>query len=754
VADLIDDHGFSATKAAERIPLGIGEVTRIAGSTNLQPRQVATLVNGCQRFAAESTRLGVPVLVHEEATAGFCARGATTFPQALGLAATFDPGLVERVAGAVRDEMLAVGTRQALAPVLDVARDPRWGRVEESYGEDPVLVGTLGSAYVRGLHGQNLSGGILATGKHFVGHAMSEGGRNHGPVQLGFRELREVYAEPFAAAIREAGLAAVMNAYSSVDGLPCAGSRHILTNLLREELGFEGMVVADYFSVALLISHHRTATDKREAAVQALTAGLDLELPATDCFGAPLLEAITAGQIPMEIVDRAVARVLATKFRLGLFEAPFVDVDRAAAVFDSEQHRSLARQAAAEAIVLLTNDGVLPLEAAPAIIAVIGPGADDPRLLQGDYHYPAHQENGYEPVVLDSFPAELALPLTPTGLRPGPFYTPHVTPLAGILAHAPRGAEVLYERGCEVDGGDRSGFPAATEVARRAGVAIVVVGGRSGLAPSSTVGEGRDAVELSLTGVQEDLVHAISETGTPMIVVVLSGRVHTLSGVAAVANALLVAAPLGEEGGAALADVIFGARDASGRLPVTLPRHVGQLPIYAGARAGGDTAMFYGRYIDSPIDPLFFFGHGLSYTTFAFDRLRVSATSTEEPITLEVDVRNVGDRDGVEVVQCYVRDEAASVARPKHHLLGFARVELRVGAAVRITFEVHPSRLAFFNEDLHFVVEPGGFTFWVGRSANDLTLSEHVELKGHLVEFTQRQIVSTKVSAKETTVTS
>src|SRR5437016_10853276 len=383
---------FDPNDVVEKMPHGIGQVTRIGASTGLHPQESATLMNAIQHVAVERTRLGIPVIVHEESTGGFCHRDATVFPQGIGLAASWDPALVRQVAEVIRTQMMAVGARHALAPVLDIARDPRWGRVEETYGEDPVLTGTIGSAYVQGLQSDDLHGGVAATGKHFLGYSMSEGGRNWGPVQLGPRELREVYAEPFAAVIRNAGLATIMNSYASVDGLPCAGSPAILTELLREELGFAGVVVADYSSVLQLMTYHHVAGTPGEAARLALLAGLDMELPAADCYGAPLKAEVEAGWVPLEVVDTAVRRVLRLKFQLGLFENPYVDAEAANAAFQTPEQRALARQAVAESTILLTNDGVLPLAPTVKCIAVIGPGADDERLLQGDYHYPAHLE--------------------------------------------------------------------------------------------------------------------------------------------------------------------------------------------------------------------------------------------------------------------------------------------------------------------------------------------------------------------------
>ena len=735
---------FDPDTVVEKMPHGIGQVTRIGASTGLHPQESATFMNAIQHVAVERTRLGIPVIVHEESTGGFCHRDATVFPQGIGLAATWNPALVKQVAEVIRAQMVAVGARHALAPVLDIARDPRWGRVEETYGEDPVLTGTIGTAYVQGLQSDDLRHGVAATAKHFLGYSMSEGGRNWGPVQMGPRELREVYAEPFAAVIRSAGLATIMNSYASVDGLPCAGSPAILTGLLRDELGFAGVVVADYASVLMLMEYHRVAATRGEAARLALLAGLDMELPVADCYGAPLTAEVEAGRVPLEVIDTAVRRVLLLKFQLGLFEHPYVEAEAANAAFQTPEQRALARRAVAESTILLTNDGVLPLAPTAKRVAVIGPGADDQRLLQGDYHYPAHQEVVYAaPQHIEV--TGLLVPRAAGSYAPGPYFTPHVTPLAGLRAALGNGVEVRYAKGCEVLGDDRSGFAEAAQVARDADVAVVVVAGRSGLLRSSTVGEGNDATNLDLTGVQEELVKTLAETGAPLVVVVLSGRIHTLASIARRANALLQVFPPGEEGGSGLADVLTGKTNPSGRLPVSLPGSVGQVPNHVGLRAGGDHPMFYGDYIDAPASPLFAFGHGLSYTTFAYSDLAVQAKSTTEPIEVSIEVHNSGERAGDEVVQLYCHDEVASVARPNRILLGFTRLSLIPGQARRVTFTVHPSRLAFYDPAMRFVTEPGAFTFCIGASSVDIRAEKTIVLDGQVAEYRQREIVATKV---------
>lgn len=732
ITSLVDEAGFSPDAARQVMGHGIGHVTRIGASTGLLPAESAALMNEIQRFAVEETRLGIPVLVHEESTGGYCARGATVFPQAIDLASTWDETLVAEVADVIRQQLVAVGARQALAPVLDIARDPRWGRVEETYGEDPYLAGRIGTAYVRAIQG-DLHDGVAATAKHFLGYAMSEGGMNHAPVQLGPRELREVYAEPFAAAIRDADLQSVMNSYASVDGIPCAGDPSILTDLLRGELGFDGVVVADYFAVMLLNTHHHVAADNGAAAALALSAGLDIELPSTDCYGEPLKALVLDGTVPMEVVDRAVGRALRTKVRLGLFDDPYVDAAAAAAVFETSAQRALARRAAAASVVLLTNDGILPLAPDVASIAVIGPAADDVRLLQGDDHYPAHAEITYE---------NAASPLLPGvrggALQAGAYFTAHVTPLEAL--RAAYGDRITYEQGCTVTGTDTAGISAAVEAARAAAVAIVFVGGESGLQPHSTVGEARDATSLALTGVQQQLVDAAVETGTPTVALLVSGRVHAVPEIAEKASALVQAWAPGEEGGNGIVDVLTGAVDPSGRLPVSMPRNVGQVPVYASPRAGGGRSMFHGDYTDSPTTPLFPFGHGLSYATFERGGLTVEgAGTTSEPVVLAIETRNTSDRAGVDVVQLVVRDDVASVARHQFFLRGFAPVPLEPGEGRSVRFTVDPSRLAFYDPTMRFVVEPGSFTFRVGDDEAAVTLG------GEVVELRQRDVVATAV---------
>lgn len=750
---LVQDETFNPDHAAEMLADGIGQVTRIGASTGLLANESAKLGNDIQQVLVERTRLGIPAVIHEEGVGGFLHRGATTFPQGLGLAATWDMDLMAEVAEVIRTQMTAVGARHSLSPVLDVARDPRWGRVEETYGESPELCARMGVAYVKGLQTDDLANGVVCTGKHFLGYGYSLGGRNQAPVHLGGRELREVYAEPFAAAIREAGLASVMNSYSSIDGVPVAASRAMLTDLLRGELGFAGTVVADYFAVMQLHFNHMTAADPAESAIQALSAGLDIELPALDCYK-HLPAAVRESRIDESIIDESCARVLAQKIQLGLFEDPYVDADAALAVFDTPDQRELARRAAAEGVILLKNNGVLPLNPSISKLAIIGPHADDHRLLQGDYHYPAHLEIIYQNRSAEMLEAMEALGIEPGTdqlpeaggtFSPGPHFTPHVTPLDGLRAALPH-TKIIHAVGCADAGDDASGIEEAVTAAASADVAIVCVGARSGLTADATVGEARDATDLGLPGVQSQLVTRIAATGTPMVVVVISGRAHTLEAESAAASALIWSILPGEEGGSAIAQVLTGEVNPSGRLPVTLPLHVGQVPIHHDMRRRGDRSEFYGSYVDRDTDALYWFGHGMSYTTFEYGGLSVEAGSTTEVIAVSVPVTNTGPRDGDEVVQLYATDEVASVARPIRELIGFARVAIPAGETRTVTFTIHPSRLAFYGLDMDLITEPGSFTFRIGSSSFDPDMQEiPVELVGDIAPYDRRSITATTV---------
>ncbi|HEX5695347.1 MAG TPA: glycoside hydrolase family 3 protein, partial [Acidimicrobiia bacterium] len=518
VFQLLEGKSLSPVKAADLLRNGLGHITRISGSSHLDAEEAARVANAIQRHLVEETRLGIPVIVHEEICSGLMAPGATVFPQAIGIASTWDPELARAIADVVRERMRAIGAHQGLSPVLDVSRDPRWGRTEETFGEDPHLVAVMGMSFVRGLQGDDPATGVIATPKHFVGYGASEGGLNWAPAHIPARELQEVYLHPFEAAVRAGGARSLMNGYHELDGVPCGADRDLLTGLLREEWGFEGCVVSDYFSVRQLFDYHRLAESATEAAALALTAGIDVELPGTDCYGQPLIDGVASGLVSTETVDVAVRRVLAAKFELGLFERPFVEPGSGSPRVDTLAHLDLARTVAAKSLVLLRNDGVLPVRAEIGSIAVIGPNADDGRNLFGDYTYPAHIESLIEMKDRENV---FSVPF-PDGLSPEAAETNVTTVLEALTERL--GPKVRYARGCDVNGTSTQGFAEAVSLAAGSDLAIMVMGDKAGLTEDCTSGEGRDRLNLDLPGVQEDLVRAVVATGTPVVLVLVTGR--------------------------------------------------------------------------------------------------------------------------------------------------------------------------------------------------------------------------------------
>lgn len=729
-------------KAASILKPGIGQITRVGGASNLPPREAAELANRIQRYLVEETRLGIPAMVHEECCSGYMARGATSFPQAIGLAATWEPELATRMAEVIRAQVRAAGGHQGLAPVLDIAQDPRWGRVEETFGEDPYLTASLGAAYVRALQGTDWSQRVIATLKHFAGHGVPEGGRNWNPVHISIRELREVFLKPFEAVIKTAGALSLMNAYHEIDGIPCAASSHLLTDILREEWGFRGIVVADYFSIDQLHRVHRVADSKLEAAAQAFEAGIDVDLPSTNYYGAPLREALEQGRIGMELVDRSVKRILEMKLRLGLFENPYVDVDQVAGAFDTPEQRALSREIATKSVVLLKNeDNLLPLSKTLGSIAVIGPNANSARNLLGDYAFPSHIESLLETrednVLNMAVPDPSLLASSDLGVN--------VRPILEVLRERVGSATTIhYAEGCDINSVSRAGFAAAVEAAGQSEVAVLFLGDKSGLTESCTSGETRDRVELGLPGVQQELLEAVAATGTPVVVVLNTGRPLAVPWMAEHIPAILEMWQPGEEGAEAIVDILFGDANPSGKLPMTFPRHVGQIPTYSYHKSSGGRAQWKGSYVSFSDEPLYCFGYGLSYTCFELRNLRLDRREIQasESITLQVDVTNTGARSGAEVVQVYVRDEVASVTRPIKELVGFKRVELAPGQTKTITFTLYAKQLGLYNRSMRYVVEPGTFQLMVGTSSANLPLTASINLTGEVFEVTDKVFFS------------
>ncbi|QYN40921.1 glycoside hydrolase family 3 C-terminal domain-containing protein [Pseudonocardia sp. DSM 110487] len=709
-----DEVGFQAFAAH-----GLGQLTRPFGTAPVDPVDGARALAGKQRWLVEHTRLGIPALVHEECLTGLAAWKATTFPAPLSWGASFDPALVEEMGAAIGASMRSLGVHQGLAPVLDVVRDARWGRVEECISEDPYVVGTIATAYVRGVQ----STGVVATLKHFVGYSASRAGRNLAPVHAGPREVADVLLPPFEMAVLDGGVDSVMNSYAEIDGLPVAADAALLTGVLRDRWGFTGTVVADYFSVAFLHTLHKVAADLGDAAAQALAAGIDVELPTGNAYLEPLAERVRSGALPESVVERALERVLRQKARLGLLDRRPEDyADVGAIDLDPPEHRALAARLAEESVVLLSNDGTLPL-AAPARVAVVGPNAHDTAALFGCYSFLNHVLSLHE------------------GVEPG---LEIASVLDALRAELPAAA-ITHAMGADVDTDDTSGFAEAIAAAREAELCVAVVGDRAGLFGRGTSGEGCDADSLDLPGVQRRLVEALLETGTPVVLVLLTGRPYTLDWALERCAAVVQAFFPGQEGAAAVAGVLSGRINPSGRLPVSMPRSVGAQPYsYLHPPLGGASSV--SNLDTAPVRP---FGHGLSYTTFTHTDLRLAGprVPTDGAIVASCRVTNTGDHAGADVVQLYATDVVASVTRPVVQLLGYARVHLEPGQSADVELDVPTHRLAFTDRRNVRVVEPGTVRLFVGRSCVDPVLTADVELTGpvHEVSVADRRVVRVQV---------
>lgn len=682
--------------------------TGVTLAAGLSPREGAEAVNALQKAAVENSRWGIPLLFGEECSHGHMAIGATVFPVPLAVGSTWNPELCRRMCRAAAAETRSQGGAAVYSPVLDVVRDPRWGRTEETFGEDPYLAGEMAAAAVEGFQGESLAsaGSVMATLKHWAGYGSSEGGRNGAPVHMGLRELHEVDLYPFKKAV-EAGARSVMTAYHEIDGVPCTSNRYLNHEVLREQWGFDGMVITDCGAIQMLADGHNTAADGAEAAAAALRSGVDMEMSGT-MFRSHLAEALERGLVSEADLDRAAGRVLAMKFRLGLFERPYADPELAERVIGCGGHVRLARDIAAEGLVLLKNrNGTLPLDPEAGKVAVIGPNAHAPYHQLGDYTSP--QEPGKVVTVLEGVKRRI-----------GP-------------------ERVLYAPGCRIRGESREGFAYALECASRADVIVLVVGGSSARdfgegtvdlvtgaslvsgqsASEMDCGEGIDRATLNLAGVQLELAQALGRLGKPLVVVYISGRPVVEPWIEEHADAILEAWYPGQEGGNAIADVLFGDVTPSGRLTLSIPKLVGQLPVYYHAKRTRGK-----RYLETDLAPLYPFGFGLSYTAFRYSGLEVEppAIGPGETARVRVRVTNTGAREGAEVVQLYLTDLVSSVTRPEKLLKGFHKLRLQPGESRTVDFTLVREHLELIGPDLRPVVEGGEFRITVGpHSAEGLT---------------------------------
>ena len=711
-------HEFSAELPAleDLLQDGLGQLTRVFGTRPVPPAAGLAALAGLQQRIMAASRFAIPAMAHEECLTGFAAWRATIFPAPPAWGAAFDPGLVRAMAAAIGTSMAASGIHQGLAPVLDVVRDPRWGRTEEAIGEDPYLVGTIGTAYVQGLQ----SAGVDATLKHFAGYSASRGGRNMAPVSMGRREFADVILPPFEMAIRLGGARSVMPSYTDVDGVPATADCDLLGRLLRTELGFDGLIVSDYYAVSFLELQHAVAGSPSEAAAAVLHAGVDVELPAVRCYGAPLSQAVTAGLVTGADVDRAAARVLTRKCELGLLDPGWTPFSGPAPDLDPPEHRDLARRLAEESLVLLANPaGLLPVRSGTQV-AVIGPLGDDPLAFFGCYSMPRHLGEAHPE-------AAASVPVTTV-----------------LSALRDEGFAVAWAAGCTVRSADTSGFAAAVAAAAAADLVIAVVGDEAGLFGRGSSGEGCDAADLRLPGVQEDLLSALTETGTPVVAVLVTGRPYALGAVAGRLAGIVQAFFPGEEGGRAIAALLSGRITPSGKLPVEMPAAPWALPSsYLRSRLAS-------QHDGSSVDPspLFAFGHGLSYTSFGYEDLSISPSRVAVDGLAEISctVANCGTRAGTEVVQLYLSDPVASVVRPERWLAGFARVTLEPGERRRVTFAVHADRTAFTGRAGHRIVEPGEIGVGIGGASDQLPLRGSLTLYGPVRAVGPDRVLVTEVT--------
>ncbi|MDM1295018.1 glycoside hydrolase family 3 C-terminal domain-containing protein [Sphingobacterium sp. N143] len=680
----------------------------------LNPQEAARATNAIQRYMLDSTRLGIPLLLSEEAPHGHMAIGATVFPTAIGQASTWNPGLIQQMAATIAKETYAVGGKNGYGPVLDLARDPRWSRTEETYGEDPYLIGQMGRAMIRGFQGEQLGqpDKIIGTLKHFVAYAAPDGGHNGESVSFGERSLRQYFLPPFEQAVKT-GAGSVMTAYNSIDGIPCSANPWLLKHILRQDWGFQGFVVSDLLSISGLNGGHATAATAEEAASQSIHAGLDVDLSGSG-YGPNLLTAVRQGLVEPAVLDTAVARVLRMKFNLGLFDRPYVDEKLVAQKVATAHNKSVARQVARESIILLKNDQhVLPLSKKLKRIAVVGPNADNAYNQLGDYTAP--QAEGKIQTLL-----------------------------TGIRAAVGKGTQVDYVKGCAIRDTANSDIAAAVTAAQQADAVILVLGGSSArdfktsyqatgaanVDPNTVSdmesGEGFDRVSLDMMGDQMKLLQAIQETGKPVVLVTIMGRPLNLNWAAEHVPAIVNAWYPGQEGGLAIADVLFGDYNPAGRLPVSVPRSVGQLPVhYNHAKPK------HHDYVEMSAKPLYTFGYGLSYSTFAYSNLQVKLEEKADDFvcTVSFDVENTGKLDGDEVAQLYVVDEVSSVVTPIMQLKRFERKPIAAGKKTSYSFELTKEDLKIWAVDHVWKAEKGKFQLLVGASSDDIRLKGEMLLK-------------------------
>lgn len=694
------------------LEFGIGQLTRPYGTIANDPRKQVKMINKIQRYLVEKTRLGIPAMIHEECLSGVMSVGATAFPCSLNYGSAWDPALMEKIGEVIGSELRSMGVHQGLSPVLDVSRDARWGRLEETFGEDPYLIGEMGIAYINGLQGSNHQ--PLATLKHFIGHSGSEGGRNHAPVHIGMNELHNIYGLPFEMVLKHTQVGGVMPAYHDIDGVPCTSNVNLVVDLLKNQWGFDGLIVADYEAVAQLEKDHHVAKDQGEAAALALKAGMDVELPGFTVFKKGLIAAFERGLVTMDEIDRAVMMVLSEKYRQGIFDHPYIDEE--GLVLNTDEHHALAVEVAQKSLVLLKNEELLPLKRDQKI-ALIGPLADHPYAMYGGYTAAVHLQGSAKPeqtvpqksmTIKDALEEYAEVVYQPgcmifeSAIERSIFFPGEVEQQKGPLAKIPSG--------------DTSRIIEAVKAAQAADVVVLAVGDLVGLFQQGTTGEGSDANTLKLPGAQEELMEAVLATGKPTVVLLVSGRPYTVNAAVERAGALVATWLPGQGGGEAIAQTLFGEKNFSGKTTLSFPFSAGAMPYTYNhnKKAGGlpRQSAFGARYP---------FGFGLSYTSFTYPRATIKndLVALDGEVEVTVTVKNTGDRAGDEIVQLYTHDRCASLVRPVKELKGFIRVSLESGEEKTVTFTFKTDLLSF-HKNGERIVEGGEFDLFIGSSSRDI----------------------------------
>lgn len=752
---------FLPKQAAQLIPLGIGHIGR--PSEFKTPQQTAAFNNAVQRWLKEHTRLGIPALMHEEALHGYAAFDATSFPQAIALASSWSTQQMHDIYALAAQEMRATGAHWALTPILDIARDPRWGRIEETMGEDPYLMSALGVAAVLGFQGNAGTADsfgpdkVVATLKHLTGHGQPQAGVNIAPAQIGPRELHEVFLPPFEAAVKLAHAASIMASYNEIDGIPSHVNKPMLQDIVRDSWGFAGVIVSDYFAIKELNSRHQLYSQDAAAAKAALLAGVDMELPDPDTF-LQLTSLVRSGQLAEAVIDQAVRRVLTLKFRLGLFDNPYVDVSQADSLVGTASGRDFAREVAETSLVLLKNDGILPFNASNIRkLAVIGPHADE-TLLGGYSSIPRQTVSIYAGL------KQLLQGKTDVQFARGTVLTKSLTPTVAKDAEQAFVTSDIQQRSEQAgtfsmqrwnyddirlaDASDREGLlEDAVALANSADAVVLVLGENEALSreawAESHLG---DRTSLALVGNQLQLAQAILATGKPVVLILTNGRPLALAELAEASPAIIEAWYLGQETGTAIANVLFGAVNPSGKLPLTFPRSAGHIPSYYNHKVSSQRG-----YLFDDISPLYPFGHGLSYTQFSYSNLQIDATKAQAhgEVKISLDLRNSGQRQGTEVVQLYIHDPVASVTRPVKQLKGFTRVALKAGEQARVHFTLPVNLLAFLDQQMRWVIEPGEIQLMLGSSSADIRLQSSFQLSGEVTDVGHNKAYLSQVSIEQ-----